>query len=321
MGPYRFGYIGRDTAGSLTVVQPRSLDLTALELLVGVDDRGSLSAAARELSMAQPNASRAIRRLERQLGVVLLDRATTGARLTAAGTVLVHWARETLAGAAQFLAVADGLRGQRAAELTVAASLTVAEHLLPRWLGEFRTAHPDTTVHLQVQNSAGVLESLAGGACDVGFVESPGIGKGIYSTVVARDRLVVVVPAGHAWTRRRPPTLDELAATPLLVREPGSGTRDTLDEALTGRPRADPLLELGSSAAITTAVAAGVGPAVLSTLAVQGVVHAGTAQLVDVPGLRVSRDLRAVWQPPQQLTGPARDLVRIAEHHRDAGGS
>lgn len=302
-------------------MHPRSLDLTALELLVGVDDLGSLSAAARELSMAQPNASRAIRRLERQLGVVLLERVTSGARLTAAGTVLVHWARETLAGAAQFVAVADGLRGQRAAELTVAASLTVAEHLLPRWLGEFRSAHPDTTVHLQVQNSAGVLETLGAGACDVGFIESPGIGKGMYSTVVARDRLVVVVPVGHPWTRRRRPlSLDELAATPLLVREPGSGTRDTLDHALAGHHRAAPLLELGSSSAITTAVAAGVGPAVLSTLAVRGVVHAGAAREVDVPGLRVSRDLRAVWQPPQQLAGPARDLVRIAEDDRSADG-
>lgn len=302
-------------------MHPRSLDLTALELLVGVDDLGSLSAAARELSMAQPNASRAIRRLERQLGVVLLERVTSGARLTAAGTVLVHWARETLAGAAQFVAVADGLRGQRAAELTVAASLTVAEHLLPRWLGEFRSAHPDTTVHLQVQNSAGVLETLGAGACDVGFIESPGIGKGMYSTVVARDRLVVVVPVGHPWTRRRRPlSLDELAATPLLVREPGSGTRDTLDHALAGHHRAAPLLELGSSSAITTAVAAGVGPAVLSTLAVRGVVHAGAAREVDVPGLRVSRDLRAVWQPPQQLVGPARDLVRIAEDDRSADG-
>lgn len=302
-------------------MHPRSLDLTALELLVGVDDLGSLSAAARELSMAQPNASRAIRRLERQLDVVLLERATSGARLTAAGTVLVHWARETLSCAAQFLAVADGLRGERAAELTVAASLTVAEHLLPRWLGQFRSAHPDTTVHLQVQNSAEVLATLTAGACAVGFIESPGIGKGMYSTVVAQDRLVVVVPVAHRWTRRRRPlTLDELAATPLLVREPGSGTRDTLDHALAGHHRAAPLLELGSSAAITTAVAAGVGPAVLSTLAVQGVVQAGTAQIVDVPGLRVSRDLRAVWQPPQQLTGPARDLVRIAEHDRAADG-
>lgn len=298
-------------------MRPGSLDLTALDLLVGVDDHGSLSAAARELHMAQPNASRAVGRLERQLGVVLLERSTSGSRLTAQGTVLVHWARETLAGARQFLDVATGLRGDREAQLTVAASLTVAEHLMPRWLGEFRAAHPETTVHLQVLNSAAVLDLLGTGGCDVGFIEAPGIPKGIYSAVVAQDRLTVVVPPDHPWARRRRPvTVEELAGTPLLVREPGSGTRDTLDSALDGYARAGPLLELGSSAAITTAVAGGVGPAVLSTLAVETAVGTGAVRMVDVPGLRVTRDLRAVWQPPSRLAGPAGDLVRIAQQHR-----
>ena len=302
---------------SLAIVRPGSLDLTALELLVGVDDHGSLSAAARDLHMAQPNASRAIGRLERQLDVVLLERTTSGSRLTAEGTVLVHWARETLTGARQFLDVADGLRDDRNAELTVAASLSVAEHLIPRWLGAFRADHPETTVHLKVQNSAGVLELLGAGGCDVGFIETPSLPKGVYSAVVARDRLVVIVAPDHPWARRRQPlSVSELAGTPLLVREPGSGTRDTLDAALEGHTRAAPLLELGSSAALTTAVAGGVGPAVLSTLAVDGAVRAGTVQIVDVPGLRVERDLRAVWQPPAQLAGPAGDLVRIAQHGR-----
>lgn len=318
MGTCNFDIPRRTSTGNVTPVHPRSLHLIALELLVGVDDHGSLSAAARDLHMAQPNASRAIARLERQLDVVLLERTTSGSTLTAQGTILVHWARETLTAATQFLTVADALRGERDAELTVAASLTVAEHLLPRWLGEFRAGHPNTTVHLRVQNSADVLDALSTGACAVGFVESPTIPTGMYSAVVAHDRLVVVVPASHPWARRnRPLGLAELAGTPLLMRESGSGTRETLDTALDGYARAAPLLELGSSAAITTAVAAGVGPAVLSTLAVDGAVRAGTARLVQVDGLQVARDLRAVWRPPRDLAGPAADLVRIARSHHD----
>ncbi|MEZ5212491.1 MULTISPECIES: LysR family transcriptional regulator [unclassified Gordonia (in: high G+C Gram-positive bacteria)] len=290
-----------------------TLDLQALELLVEVDERGSLSAAARELRMAQPNASRAIGRLERRLGVTLLTRSTSGSRLTAQGTVLVHWARETLAGAQQFLDVAAGLRGERATELTVAASLTVAEHLMPRWLGRFAAEYPETAVHLQVQNSAGVVDLLTGGACDVGFVESPTVPAGLHSAVVAADELVLVVPPDHPWARRRRPvTVDELAATPLLAREPGSGTRETLDSALDGFARAAPLLELGSSAAITTAVADGIGPAVLSTLATATAVATGAVRTLPVRGLRVRRQLRAVWRPPRELTGPPGDLVRLA---------
>lgn len=301
--------------GTVSEMSLRSVDLGALELLVGVDDRGSLSAAARELGIAQPNASRSIGKLERQLGVVLLRRTTSGSTLTPEGTVVVHWARRIVGDAAELLDLADGLRAVRTPALAVGASLTVAEHLMPTWLGTFRAAHPDTTVALTVQNSAQVFAAVEERDCDIGFVEYPTIPTGLHSVTVARDRLVVVVAADHPWARRRRPLdIDELAATPLLTREPGSGTRTTLDVALAGRHRAAPLLELGSSAAIRTAVAAGVGPAVLSTLAIEGA--PGSVRLVDVDGLDLQRQLRAVWRPPRRLTGPAAELVAIAR----AGG-
>lgn len=291
----------------------RSLDLGALQLLVGVDDHGSLSAAARALDTAQPNASRAISRLERQLGVRLLERVTTGSRLTPDGTVLVHWARQIVEGGQAMLDVAAGLNGDTAAEITVDASMTVAEHLMPLWLGTFRAEHADTTVHLRMRNSTEVFETVTAGTCDVGFVETPLIPRGLHSAVVARDRLVVVVPPDHKWVRRHGPIdIAELAATPLLEREPGSGTRTTLEHALGDHVRAEPLLELGSSAAIRTAAAGGVGPAVLSTLAVAESARSGDLRIVDVAGLDLSRELRAVWRPPRTLQGPAADLVRIA---------
>ncbi|OQQ33161.1 LysR family transcriptional regulator [Prescottella equi] len=287
-------------------------DLDVLELLVGVDDHGSLSAASRNAGMAQPNGSRAIKQLERQLGMPLLDRRTTGSTLTPQGTVVVHWARRLLDEAHRLLDVADGLRAERSAELTIGASMTVAEHLLPGWLGRFRGLDADVTIHLQVLNSTQVFERLESGACDVGFVESPTLPRGLHSVTVARDELVVVVHPGHPWTRRRKPiTVAELAQTPLVVREPGSGTRTTLDVALQDLPRTPPLLELGSAAAIRTSIIAGVGPAVMSTLAVADQVAAGELTVVDVDGLVLERSLRAVWRGPRQLSGPAGDLVRM----------
>lgn len=116
----------------------RWAEFDALELLVGVDDHGSLSAASRSTGMAQPNASRAVQKLERRLGLPLLQRQTSGSTLTPQGTVIAHWARKAIAELDQLLVVADGLREKRSAALTVSASMTVAEHLLPRWLGTFR---------------------------------------------------------------------------------------------------------------------------------------------------------------------------------------
>ncbi|UYP18079.1 LysR family transcriptional regulator [Rhodococcus sp. Z13] len=292
-------------------------DLTALELLVGVDDHGGLGAAARAAGLAQPNATRMLRRLERQLGTELVRRGRTGSVLTPAGTIVAHWAREVLADTERLLDAAAALRSELRPELVVAASMTIAEHLVPRWLGAFRLVRNDVQIQLRVHNSMRVCDLVAEGGCDLGFVEGPTVPDGLHSVPVARDRLVVVVPAGHPWARRRRPlTVAELAATPLVVREEGSGTRRTLDLALQEYDRAAPLLELGSGAAVRTSVLGGTGPAVLSTLAVSEYLDSGRLVVVEVDGLDLRRVLRAVWRPPRTLAGPAGELVRMITRGR-----
>jgi molybdate transport repressor ModE-like protein len=287
-------------------------DVATLELLVGIDDRGSLGSASRALGIAQPNASRAIRQLERRLGMPLVERSPRGSTLTAQGTVIVHWAREVLADVERLLDAAAALRVERDAQLTVASSMTVAEYLLPGWLGNFRRLNPDVQIHLDVLNSMQVFERVTDGSCDLGFVEGPSVPQHLNKVTVARDRLVVVVYPGHPWARRRRAlTMAELAATPLLVREPGSGTRRTLDLALQEFDRAGPLLELGSGAAIRTSVIGGIGPAVLSTLAIGDAVESGQLRLVEVEGLDLKRTLRAVWRPPRNVGGPAGALLKL----------
>ena len=103
----------------------------------------------------------------------------------------------------------------------------------------------------------------------------------------------------------------ELAATPLLVREPGSGTRTSLEVALEGYEMAAPLLELGSTSAIRSSVLNGIGPAVLSTLAVADQVRTGQLRVVDIDGLEIERSLRAVWDGPRQIEGSAAGLIKL----------
>lgn len=286
-------------------------EVATLELLVRIDERGSLGAASRALGMSQPNASRAIRQLERRLGMALVERGPRGSVLTAHGTVVVHWARQVLADMEQLVEAAAALRVEREAQLTIASSMTVAEYLLPEWLGSLRTLNADVRIHLQVFNSMQVFERVTDGSCDLGFVEGPTVPEHLNKITVARDRLVVVVHPGHPWARkRRALTIAELAATPLLVREPGSGTRSTLDLVLQEFDRPAPLLELGSGAAIRTSVLSGVGPAVMSTLAISDDVEAGAMRVVEVEGLDLQRTLRAVWRPPN-LDGPAAQLLKL----------
>ncbi|CCH34464.1 hypothetical protein BN6_72300 [Saccharothrix espanaensis DSM 44229] len=187
--------------------------------------------------------------------------------------------------------------------------MTVAEHLAPVWIGELRRTRPDLHVGLRVTNSETVLRLLREGAADLGFVEAPGAVRGLSTRKVAVDRLAVVVPPGHRWATR-PVSVTELAATPLVVRERGSGTRDTLDKALPGA--VPPALELGSTTAVRGAVVAGVAPAVLSVLAVA--LDLADGRLVEVPvaGLDLRRVLRAVWAGGRRLVGPAAELLAVA---------
>ncbi|MDN5759947.1 MAG: LysR substrate-binding domain-containing protein [Tomitella sp.] len=296
---------------------PDRPELAVLELLVGIDELGSLGASARRAGMAQPNATRRMRRLEQQLGLELLDRHPRGSRLTPQGTVVAHWAREVLAGAERLLDAAAALRGERDSELHIGASMTIAEHLVPAWIGRFREQLPGIRIHLDVQNSAQVAESVRDGEHDVGFVESPAVDSDLHSAVVGQDRLTVVVHPDHPWAGlRRPLRTAELASTPLVVRESGSGTRTTLDVALIEYERPQPLVELGSSAAVRTSVLAGVGPAVLSTLATAPWIAAGALHEVQLSGLDLRRTLRAVWRGRRTLAGPAGDLVNLASHSR-----
>lgn len=264
--------------------------------------------------MAQPNASRSLARLERGLGVNLLTRSTTGARLTPAGLMVVEWSRDVLAAGTVLMHGAASLVESASGELAVHASQTVAEHLLPAWLAGLRRTLPDVAVRVDVCNTAGVLAGVRSGACQVGFVEGSRAPSGVHSVVVAQDELILVVNPHHPWASRRGLiTGEELADTPLLMREPGSGTRVRLDDELrarTGRV-ATARQELASNAAVRVAVQAGAGAAVLSRLAVAQAVASG--ELLEVPlDLELGRELRAVWTGPRRLTRPAADLVDIA---------
>jgi len=289
-----------------------------LVVLVQVAELGSLSSAARELGLAQPNASRALHRVERRLGVRLFTRGARGSVPTTQGALVVDWAREVIEANRRLLTAASALTRPSAAPLRVAASQTIAEELLPGWLGTFRRTHPDVAISLTVANSTDVGRLVGDGV--VGFIESPDLPgtlpDGASSRTVATDRLVVVVAADHEWARRtRPVSFAEFIATPLVVREPGSGTRVSLERAVAGRGQlAAPALELASNAAVRVAVASGAGPAVLSELAVRSSVAAGVLRAVMVDGLQIERPLRAVWT--SGLTPSMRQLIELAAADR-----
>lgn len=296
------------------MLPPSTPDLLALELLDSIAELGSLGQAAARHQMSQPAVSMRMSQLERRLGVSLLLRTPSGTRLTPAGERVVTLSRRVLAEAQAMMTGIEALVAAESSHLRVAASLTVAEHLLPGWLAALHQESPDVVLSVEVTNSAKVLNRVRDGLADVGFVEGHEHRlPGLRTVPVRSDRLVVVVDPAHPWSHRTSPlTGAELAATELIVREAGSGTREILADGLAPWGGIRSRLELGSSAAILAAARRGEGPAVLSALAVQADVDAGRLVIVAAEGIDLTRVLRAVWPEDRPLAPLASRLLNAA---------
>ena len=299
-------------------------ELSALEVLSAIAKTGSLNAASREVGTSQQAVSARLTSIESQIGVRLVTRTTRGTQLTEAGEVVAEWADQVLDVAQRVDTGLASLRAERRSRLKVAASHTVAEQLLPRWLVSFQAAaqrHGGIApeISFTATDSEGAIAAVREGEAELGFIEIRGALHGLRSRVIGRDELIVVVPPDHKWVRRSAPiTVAELRQTPLVSRKSGWRLLLGADEAAAANedgdqpePAAHPL-ELASAAAVRAAVLAGAGPAVMSRLAVSDDLNHGRLRAVPVADLDLRRDLRAIWMgantPP---AGAARDVL----HH------
>ncbi len=290
-------------------------DLEVLHLLVGVAELGSVGAAAHRAGVSQPSASTSISRCERRLGLQLIERSTRGSTMTTDGALYVDWARDVLAAAERMQLATTALQSARSGHVRLAASMTVSEYLVPRWLRQFRHEHPAVQVNLSVLNSEQVAEQVHAGRHDVGFIETTQPVRDLHTATVRYDELVVVVASGHPWTRRRKPvSAAELAATALVHREEGSGTRRTFLDACraVGLEPVEPAQSLANNTAVRVAAMAGTAPAVLSQLAVKDATASGDLEVVPVQGIDLHRPIRAVWTGSNRPVGTVADFLTLA---------
>jgi DNA-binding transcriptional LysR family regulator len=298
-------------------------DLGSLDLLLSVAELGSVGKAAHEHGMSQPAASNRLNRLERRTGLALLTRTTTGTTLTPVGEAFAAWARDVLRPAQVLASNVEALRRSGGARLRVAASLTNAEYLMPRWLLVLRHDHPRLEVSAVVANSHDVCDRVRSGQADIGFVEMPTVPQDLSHRQIDTDELALVAAPTYPAARRSFPLRPaDLLTQPTLLREHGSGTRDTFVAALagalrTGAPKLPYAIELGSTATILATARAGGGIGVISARAASADIQNGSLVRLDVPGLRPIRALNAVWLGAAP-SDSAMHLVELAHQLRNA---
>lgn len=287
-----------------------SLDLITVRLLVAIDELGSINAAARSLGITQPAASARLREFEARWRVPFAVRTARGTSLTDDGAAVAVWARKILREAAAMEAGLQALAGARAGDLDVAASLTIAEFLMPRWMSRLHAERPDVRPHLQMVNSETVLDSVRRGQSSIGFIENAVEPLGFEHRVVGYDTVLIAVRPDHPWARRRYPIpAAQLRDASYVLREPGSGTRSTFERALRMTP--DVAFEASSTQALISAAIANVGPVILSALAIHDELDRGRLVAVESE-LNLRRPLAAIWTRGQRLSTSARDLLDIA---------
>ena len=267
------------------------IDPRKLETFRVVVQAGKISNAAKLLHLSQPAVSAQIHALEEECGRPLLQRTARGVRPNAWGVRLLDAAQRVhdLLGAAE-----QAIRQEPAgdSEVVLGASMTTSAYVIPPLLVGYRTAHGPAPFRLQVGNSARVIEWVAEGRVPLGLVEGRARSPRVHLEHYLDDELVAVVAAEAAWAQKVTRAAD-LARVPLLLREPGSGTRTIVEEDLGKVLGAKRLLRtellFGSNQSIKMAAVAGLGVAFVSRWSVRLEVAAGLLRILPVRDLRIAR--------------------------------
>ena len=259
------------------------MTLEQLRIFIAVAERLHVTRAAEVLDITQSAASAAIRALEGRVGTALFHRVGRRIELTEAGRVLLPEARAILKqvlDAEQAIAELEGLLRGR---LRLWASRTIAGFWLPPWMHSFNVAHPGVTLELRIGNSEQVSRAILDGGGDIGFIEGEVDEPLLAAVPVGVDRLVLVAAPCRVDGKQFTPA--DLVRVRWVLRERGSGTRQIFEAALrkygVDPTELDIVMELPSNGAVRSAVEAGAGVSVLSSLVVAE--KLATGALIELP--------------------------------------
>jgi len=290
-----------------------SLNLHLLRLFATVARTGSFSRAAEILHISQPAISKSVRDFEAQVGCRLLDRGPKGVRPTREGEALARHARTLFAAERAAEEELRALRGLHQGSLRVGASTTIATYMLPDHLGAFHRAHPGIELHIVSANTRAIAELMAGHEIDVALVEGPVEDHDLVCEPWRTDAMVLIAAPSHPLAAAAGRVVPEMiAGEVLIVREPGSGSREVVADALAARGvRPARTLEIGSTEAIKQVVAAGLGLAIVSAATVKDQVALGRLTVIPWQGFSIKRSLWRLRKPGRLETPAARAFGKL----------
>ncbi len=285
-----------------------------LEIFLAVLERQNLTQASDDLDLSQPAVSLAIKGLEQELGDLLFERSRKGAIPTQAAKALAPHAKEVVAA---YRSLQEGFAAWKGAEvgtLTIAASTTVGQYLLPIHAAKFQTRHPMIQFEIRTGNTQDVITALLDRKADLGYIEGPLQSKDFVKKRIAYDELVIVCSAKHLWAKRTEVTADDFLPMPMIRREKGSGTQSFIESKMNSlgyKFKPGPVLD--RTEGIKGLLISGFGYSIMTMKSVEAEVQSGVLRVIDCDGFPLRRPLTRLWLKSGSLSPLAAQFLKESE--------
>ena len=271
-----------------------------LKVFCTVAETKSFSKASEIIHLTQPAVSLLVQAIEEIYETKLFDRASNTVTLTPAGEMLYKYAKEILNLYAAAEKNIGEITGFVKGSISLGASSTIGNYLLPGVIADFRKTHPKIKVHLLVGNTKRIVELLNSGNIDIGLVEGDVARQKMVVEKLIADELVLIVSPLHPWAKKKSISVVEIAKEPFIFREEGSGTRQVIEKYL-GKYRITPqdmmtFLVLGSTEAIKETVESTMGIAIVSRWAIRKEMKYGTLKPLSFKEEKMLREFSMIFQ-------------------------
>jgi len=287
-----------------------------LEVFVAIARSGNVSRAAEEIPLSQSATSTALGEFERQFGLQLFDRMGKSLRLNEIGRQLLPRAVELLDRANEIEDLLEGRSGF--GPLSIGATLTIGNYLTTLIVAKFLQRHPQSQVQLQVHNTSTIVQQVARYDLDLGLIEGDCSHPDLEVQPWIADELAVFCAPGHPLAGKKRISLEQLLAEPWILREKGSGTRETFDRAMHNQhSRLNIRLELEHTEAIKRAVESGLGLGCISRLALKDAFRRGSLVSLDTPELDLRRYFYFLWHKQKYQTTGMREFLALCRDMTD----
>ena len=295
-----------------------------LKVFRAVAEHRHFRKAAESLYLTQPAVTHQIRTLEESLSVSLFDRTGKEVALTPAGEVLLKYVKQVDALLARAEEELSALSGEVRGELRIAASMTIAQFVLPQILGKFVRLHPSVQLAIASSKTEDVIASVREQRTELGLIEGPAHSRDVVVEPWIKDELVLVVPTSHEWDKAGDIEMSDLREVRLLMRERGSGTREIVEQAIADQGLAmkdlKATMEVDSTEGIIAGIEAGLGVGFVSRRAIRRALLLGTLKMVPIRGVHLVRQFSIVYNRGPEPTGlPGLFLSQLREEnaHRE----